>query len=71
MNLSEKKVDGILKALNEKSHLVEWKNPERTEVYALIANEISGKDELRTDGFRLFDLNYLKELSVVYLSGRL
>jgi len=69
MNLSKKKAKGILNALKDKSALVKWKNPERTEVYALIAKEIAGKDELRAEGFRVFDLSDLRTESLNYLSG--
>ena len=69
MNLSERKAMGILKSLTKKTPLVEWNNQNRSEIYALIAREISGKENLRAEGYRVFDLEDLRELSRSYLSG--
>ncbi|MBN2734875.1 MAG: ATP-binding protein [Methanomicrobiaceae archaeon] len=67
MSLSEKKARGILKAIEEKSALVEWRNSEREEVFALFAKEISGKEKLRDEGYRVFDLKDLREESERFL----
>ncbi|EHQ35222.1 ATP-binding protein [Methanoplanus limicola] len=68
VNLSEKKARGILKSLTKKAPLVEWKNQKRSEVYGLIAKEISGKENMRAEGYQVFDLEDLRELSRPYLS---
>jgi len=69
INLSEKKTRGVLKSLTKKASLVEWNNENRSETYALIAKEISGKENLRAEGYRVFDLEDLREISRSYLSG--
>lgn len=70
MSLSERQARGILKALKEKSSHVKWRNDKRTEVYGLIAKEISGKKKLRGEGYSVFDLEDLREESERFLKER-
>ena len=67
-DLSLKKTRGILNALKEKSALVDWRNNSRTEIYAIIARKIKGKDELRQDGYCVFDLDDFMSVSSEYIS---
>jgi len=46
----------ILKELQEKAESVEWQNKKRTEHYGLIAKTIERKNDLRKQGFYVYDL---------------
>jgi len=46
----------VLTALKQKAAYVEWQNHGRRETYGIIAKKISGKEELRKEGFLAFDL---------------
>jgi len=46
----------ILKELQEKAESVEWQNKKRTEHYGLIAKTIEQKNDLRKQGFYVYDL---------------
>lgn len=46
----------ILSKLMEKSRHVQWHNDDRVEYYGIIAKQITGKEELRSNGFIAFDL---------------
>ena len=54
--LGENDALGVLHRLKEKSKHVQWPNGSRSEYYGIIAKEMAGKENLRTDGVVAFDL---------------
>ncbi|NOQ55905.1 MAG: AAA family ATPase [Nanohaloarchaea archaeon] len=56
-DLSLRQAEDILRKLKEKSEFVDWNLKKRTEYFGIVAKKIEGKDELRTKGFVVFDLD--------------
>lgn len=55
--LSRGEARKILGELKRKAAYVEWHDKNRGETYGLFAKKVSGKDELRKEGFLVFDLD--------------
>jgi hypothetical protein len=47
---------------------VRWRNESRNERFALVAKSIEGKEDLREDGYLVFDLEDIGRLSREYLA---
>jgi hypothetical protein len=47
---------------------VRWRNESRNERFALVAKSIEGKEDLREDGYQVFDLEDIARLSREYLT---
>ena len=56
-NLSEREAFGILEGLKRKTGFVHWNNEVRKEYFGLVAKKIEGKEEIRKEGFFIFDLD--------------
>ncbi len=66
--LNRRQARGILTALREKACEVRWQNESRNERFALAAKSIEGKEDLREDGYQVFDLEDIARLSREYLA---
>jgi len=66
--LNRRQARGILAALREKASMVRWRNESRNERFALVAKSIEGKEDLREDGYLVFDLEDIARLSREYLA---
>ncbi len=60
--LSYREAEKLLNALRDKAKLVDWhvKAEDKQEHYGIIAESIEGKEELRNQGFMVYDLEDLK-----------
>jgi len=56
-NLTRAEAKRILSDLKKKSVEVRWRNDRRDEVFSLIGKRIEGKEELRVEGYRVYDLD--------------
>ncbi|MCA1916499.1 ATP-binding protein [Methanospirillum hungatei] len=56
-DLSKNEAINILKKLEEKSLNIRWRNESRKTICALVGKNISGKDEIRTAGYEVYDLS--------------
>lgn len=54
--LSKRDADKILSDLKRKTALVEWRNSGRKERYGIIAKDVKGKEEFRSEGYIIYDL---------------
>lgn len=55
-DLKEKQARKILEELKEKSKSVDWNNNNRREFFGLIAKKLQGKEKLRKEGYKIYDL---------------
>ncbi len=56
-DLSPSEVRQVLSSLERKAADVRWRNDQRQELYCLIGKHIGGKEDLRTEGYRVCDLD--------------
>lgn len=54
--LSHREAEKILNALRDKAELVNWHSGMRTDYYGIIAEGIEGKEELRKQGFLIYNI---------------
>lgn len=55
-DLTWEQAEKILSELKEKAKFVQWNNDCRKECFGIVAKKVYGKDELRKNGFAVFDL---------------
>jgi AAA+ ATPase superfamily predicted ATPase len=65
--LSYREAENLLHALRDNAKLVEWhvKGGSKREYYGIIAESIEGKEELRNQGFMVYDLEERKALPFI------
>jgi AAA+ ATPase superfamily predicted ATPase len=68
--LTNREAGAVLSALERKAGGVRWRNEERKERFALVAKRIEGKEDLRAEGYLVFDLEDIAEGSRRYLARR-
>lgn len=56
-DLGTKEAGNILNELKEKSKFVEWNNKKRKEYFGIIAKNIENKENLKKEGYLVFDLD--------------
>lgn len=56
-NLTCWQAEKILDDLSEKAKSVQWNNDSRKEYFGIVAKKIEGKDDLRGEGFVVFDID--------------
>ena len=66
--LNRRQARGTLAALREKASMMRWRNESRNERFALVAKSIERKEDLREDGYLVFDLEDIARLSREYLT---
>ncbi len=55
-SLTLQEASSLLSRLKKKAEGVRWRNDTRSEQYCLVARSVTGKEELRKDGFLVYDL---------------
>lgn len=65
--LNYREAENLLHALRDNAKLVEWhvKGGDKRAYYGIIAESIEGKEELRSQGFRVYDLEERKALPFI------
>ena len=59
MGLLEGDAKKVIVELERKAGLVKWRNGGRKEHYGIVAKSIEGKEELKAEGYLVFDLDYM------------
>ena len=61
--LNKNDADQILSDLKRKAELVKWRNRERKEHYGIVAKSIKHKEELRSEGYIIYDSKDFEKVS--------